>query len=85
MRGMKTPQQDVALKIQGDLRTRGAYLRDTTVLGFRDFQRRYDTVTSLQGLNMRNYCGQVQLFSVLEAFYFQFSLTSAQALVLWML
>jgi len=31
------------------------------------------------------HCGQVQLFSVLETFYFQFSLRRAQALVLWML
>ena len=51
-------------------------------------QRRYDMVTSLQGLKTCvecNYCRQVQLFSVLEAFYFQFSLRPAQALFLWML
>ena len=32
MRGIKIPQQDFALKRQGGLCARGAYLRDTTVI-----------------------------------------------------
>ena len=31
MRGIKIPPQDFALKMQGGLCARGAYLRDTTV------------------------------------------------------
>ena len=38
MRGMKIPSQDFALQMQGGLmREGGAYLRDTTVLGFSQF------------------------------------------------
>ena len=38
MCGMKIPPQDFALKMQGGLmREGGAYLRDTTVLGFFQF------------------------------------------------
>ena len=34
MRGIKIPLQDFALKMQGGLCARGAYLRDTTVIKF---------------------------------------------------